>query len=288
MPRSSAKACSASIRSQSAFASRCAWLSASSRLPCGGLLAAAVLAGEQAVGQREVGDQAHPDVLQRGDQLLLGGPVVQRVLVLRGDERAQSLGARGPVRVHHLPGREVRAADVPDLALGHELGQRLERLRDRGDQVGLVKLVEVDVVGAEPAQAGLDRAPHVAPGGPGTPVRAVRAAHVHAELGGHHHVLTALAERPAEQLLARADAVGVRGVEERDAGVQRGIDHPLGLLGVDPGAERVGAEPDGGHHQPAGPEGAVGHVAHVPSQPSGGNRHAGCPHRTDGDRSGSP
>ena len=75
-------------------------------------------------------------------------------------------------------------------------------------------------------------------------------------------VVAPAAERPPEQLLAGARAVGVRGVEQGDAGVEGGVDDRLRLLGVDAGAEGVGAEADGGDHQAAVAEGTVGHVAH--------------------------
>ena len=52
-------------------------------------------------------------------------------------------------------------------------------------------------------------------------VGAVRAAHVHAELGGHHELVAPALQRLAEHLLAGAGrvAVDVGGVEQRDPGV---------------------------------------------------------------------
>ena len=61
-----------------------------------------------------------------------------------------------------------------------------------------MELVEVDAVGLQPAQAVLERAPHVV--GPGaTPLLVDR----HAELGGEHDLIAAPGERLAEILLAR-------------------------------------------------------------------------------------
>ena len=65
---------------------------------------------------------------------------------------------RGPLRLDDLPGRQRRAADVADLALLHEIVERAQRLLDRRPRIGDVLLVEVDVVGAEPSEARLDRA----------------------------------------------------------------------------------------------------------------------------------
>ena len=80
----------------------------------------------------------------------------QRVGRLLGAEALQAPLARGPLRLDDLPGGERRGADVADLALLDEVGQRAEGLVDVGVRVGAVDLVEVDPVGAEPPQRVLD------------------------------------------------------------------------------------------------------------------------------------
>ena len=83
-------------------------------------------------------------------------------------------------------------AEVPDLALSHQLVQRGQGFLDRGDRVRDVLLVQVDVIGAQPPQRLGDRTPDVgatALGAGGRPV-----AHVHApaaELGGQHDLVAA-------------------------------------------------------------------------------------------------
>ena len=89
--------------------------------------------------------------------------------------------------------------------------------------IGLVELVEVDAVGLQPAQAVLDRAPHVL--GPGAAPLLVDG---HAELGREHHLVAAPGQRAAEKLLAAGAAVDVGGVEEVDAGVERRVDDARG------------------------------------------------------------
>ena len=76
----------------------------------------------------------------------------------------------------------------------------------------------------------------------------VRSASIgHAELGGDHHLVAALAQRPAQELLALGAAVDVGGVEEGDAGVEGGVrPRRRGVL-VDPAAEVVAAQPDHRH-----------------------------------------
>jgi hypothetical protein len=92
-----------------------------------------------------------------------------------------------------------------------------------------VDLVEVDVVGAEAAQAGVDlrhdRRPRQA-----TVLRA--SPHRDEHLGSDDHVvaLDQLAEHLARDLLARAVGVGVGGVERRDPGVERGLVERPGLV----------------------------------------------------------
>ena len=64
----------------------------------------------------------------------------------------------------HLAGVVVRHADVANLANADELVERLRRLGDRCGRIGPVDLVEVDVVGAERAQARLEVAAQGPPG----------------------------------------------------------------------------------------------------------------------------
>ena len=106
-----------------------------------------------------------------------------------------------------------RGADVADLALLDEVGQRAERLLDVDVRVGAVDLVEVDPVGAQPPQRVLDRLDDPAP-------RAAAAvgvlAHRHEELRRQHDVVAAALERLADDLLGLAGGVDVGGVDEVD------------------------------------------------------------------------
>ncbi len=90
--------------------------------------------------------------------------------------------------------------------------------------VGHVQLVEVDVVGAEPGQAVLDGRAHV--GGATPPLVTLVGC---AELGGQHDLVAPRPERGAEVRLALGAAVDVGGVEEGDAGIERGADDGSGL-----------------------------------------------------------
>ena len=59
-------------------------------------------------------------------------------------------GLRRARRLVQLLGGEIRAADLPHLARLHQLVQRAERVGNRNVRIGLMQLVEVDVVGSEP------------------------------------------------------------------------------------------------------------------------------------------
>ena len=70
--------------------------------------------------------------------------------------KAVSVGHRQ--RLHEVPAGEVRRADVANLAGAHEVIERAEHFLDRGQGVEPVQLEEIDVIGAEPPQALVDRA----------------------------------------------------------------------------------------------------------------------------------
>ena len=123
---------------------------------------ALVLAGQEPARQREERQQPHPVRLDRRHELALDVAHEKAVLVLARGEGIEVPRLGRPLRLDHLPGGEVRAADVADLALAHEIVERAQRLLDRRQRVGAVELVEVDPVGLEPPQAVLDRLHDVA------------------------------------------------------------------------------------------------------------------------------
>ena len=117
-----------------------------------------------------------------------------------------------------------------------------------------MRVVEVDVVGVQPAQAVLDLLDDVSARQPGGRVEATFSA-----LGRDHHVLASTGERAAEDLLGgftfgrrrharpvegRRCSVDVGGVEEVDAEIERRVNDPLGLRRVRRNAERGRAQTD--------------------------------------------
>ena len=210
----------------------------------GGLLAGvlAPAARQPAAGQRAVGHDRHAVALAGGQHVGLDGADEDRVGRLLGDEALQVPVARDPLRLDDLAGRERGGADVADLALVHEVGERRQRLVDVRARVDAVDLVEVDPVGAQSPQRVLDRADD-----PAARVALLVGvlAHRVVELGGEDDVVAAAAgERLADDLLGLAVPVDVGGVDEVDAGVERRVDDPdrVVVVGVAPGAEHHRAE----------------------------------------------
>ena len=126
-------------------------------------LAAPDLPGEQPVGERVVRQHPQAERPGRGDHLGLGLPFEQRPVILRGDERLRAC-LPGQVRgVGDLPAGEVGVPEVADLTLGDQFAQRVQGLADGRDRIGRVQLVQVEIVGAEPAQRLLDGPADVGP-----------------------------------------------------------------------------------------------------------------------------
>ena len=109
------------------------------------------------------------------------------------------------------------------LAGAHDVVQRLERLLDRHVVVPAMDLVEIDVVGAEPLQAGVDLGQDRLARQAGA-VRPL--AHAAVDLGRDHHLVAPreVEQRAADDLFAGAVRIDVGGVEEVDAEVERLLD----------------------------------------------------------------
>ena len=90
------------------------------------------------------------------------------------------------LRVDHLRG-EVARADLAHLPGAHELLERTQCLLDRCRRIGDVQLVEVDAIGAEPAQTVVGGALYV---------RAARALVVLVDLAPNFVAMIASSRRP--------------------------------------------------------------------------------------------
>ena len=180
--------------------------------------AGAVLAGKQTVREREVRDVRQPELLGDGQRVLLVRAVQEVQLVLHADEAGRPL-LHGGGGLEELGTREVRAADLADLPFADQAVEGSERVGDRGRGVGLVELVQIDTVGAQPPEAVLESAPDV--GGCCAPARPID---LHPELRRDDDAIPPTLQDPSEERLALCAAVDVRRVEEGHAGFERGVD----------------------------------------------------------------
>ena len=162
-------------------------------------------------------------------------------------KRLTFICARDEFGFGDAPRRKIRIADVAHLALPDQVVERAQRFLDRRQRIVIVLLVEIDVVGLQPLQAGFDGGHDVAPR------RALLGAVVAHRLGifgRQHDVLAAVAEHLAQHGLGAAHAgIDVGGVEQRDAEIDRLVDHLARGFEIGALAEIVAAEADGGNAQ---------------------------------------
>ena len=173
----------------------------------------------------------------------LRAPVARVVAVLDRDDRGDRL------RGAQLGLVDVADPDVADLPLGLQLDERAERVLERHLRVGPVELVERDLLEPEALQAAVARVAQVL----GAPVRRppVRAGPLEPALGRDHEILGVRRERLGDERLADIRTVGVGGVDEVHAALDRAPEHrlrgvPVRGLAPDPcpgDAHRAEAEP---------------------------------------------
>ncbi len=195
----------------------------------------------------------HPDPSLAGRRHQVASRVLLEQVVDgldRGDpasvDRPQSLLAPADCGAE----RDTEVADLPlvaELLEGREAVVGVDRLHPR-----VVELIEVDAIGAEATQAGLERrANERAVPALGTLALGVLPAalgeHV-AELGRQLHPVAVGSQHAPDQLLVGALTVGVSGLEEGDPELERLAQQPLtfgfGDLSPPGRAERPGAEAD--------------------------------------------
>ena len=192
------------------------------------------LAGQEAVPEWGVGDEADAVLAQQGQQLGLGVAGPQGVLGLQCGERVHGVGATDRV------GRGLGQADVQDLALADQLGQCADGVLDGRAGVDPVLVVEVDPVGAQALEGALDGGADVGRAAVDGAGSATGMGH-EAELGGDDDLVTAPADGAADDLLAAERAVDLGGVDVGHAEIECAVDGADGLGVVQAAARGVGA-----------------------------------------------
>ena len=226
-----------------------------------------VLAGQEAAGERVVGDDA--DALVAAERQQVGFDIAPEDVIARlvaveaGEAGLIGRGERQP----QLPGAVVGRAGVADFAPAAQVVERLHRLLDRRVAVGPVQLVEVDVVGLQAAQRLVDG---------GEDVLARRSAlvgvvaHRREAFGGEHDAVARLGLEPApDDFLGGsdgvcADGVDIGGVDEVDAAVGGGGHDALRLRLFGLEAEGHGAEADFGDAEAGASHASVVHCGSSP------------------------
>src|SRR5688572_22367741 len=171
-------------------------------------------AGEEAAPKRAVRHKRDAELAQQRDDLRLKVARPQRIFRLHGRERVDRMRAADGV------GAGLAQAEVAHLALLDEARHGADRLLDRRLRIDAVLVVDVDVIDAEPLETRLARDRDVVGPAVDEAALAVWSAHV-AELRGDQHLVAPAAEGLAEKFLVLAEAIGIGGVEQRDAKFDR-------------------------------------------------------------------
>src|SRR5712671_5001923 len=150
------------------------------------LVRPAELAGQQAAGKRTPHEQADLFGFQQGDDFPFEIAAGDRVISLQRVESGQVPELGDSEGFGDLPCLPVGAADVTDLSLLHQGVESANRLFDRGHGIVTMDLVQVDMVGLQTAETGLNTVHDVAARSPDViPPRADAAI----DLRRDHHIL---------------------------------------------------------------------------------------------------
>jgi hypothetical protein len=137
--------------------------------------------------------------------------------------RLRRMERRDRAKRIHLRRAEIADADRPDFPRAKEIRHGFRGLRDGSARIGPMHLVKIDHVGLQAPQRILDLLHYPHPAAV-TERRAV--APIEADLGRDDGAFPAaiLRQGLAENLFGPAEAVDRRGVEQRDALIERGVD----------------------------------------------------------------
>ena len=232
-------------------------------------LTAPQLPREPPPAQRTPHHRAHALVERQRHQLTLVVPPHERVIGLVRHIPRPPVPLRSGQRLHEVPAREIRAADVADLPRAHELVEHAQRLLDRRQRVEAVQLEQVDVIRPQPPQRRLHRGDQMRP----------RRAHIvgpraaaKRRLRGNQHLVAPPLDRRPEDFLRAPARVDIRRVKQREPRLETDIHEPrrLGDLGRAPGfekipapAKRARAEAEHRHLEPRPTEIAIIHKEEV-------------------------
>ena len=141
--------------------------------------------------------------------------------------KAAGVAWRSSQRLHHLPGRVVRAARIANFTLLDQSVQSLHCLLDRGQSVPFVQVVDINVVGTQ----SLERAFALADQVPARCALVVRPrADRHPRLRGDEDIGIATLEDFAQNLFGKSSRVHIGGIEEVDAPLDTAVHQQTRLV----------------------------------------------------------
>ncbi len=193
-----------------------------SEFVCGGALGAALLvpgAGEAASGERTPWDYADAFGLAELHHFSFFFAVEEVVVILHGDEARPAVLVGEIESFAELPGVHAAGADVAGFAGFHYVVQGFESFFDWGLVIPAVGLIEIDIVGAESAEAVIDFGEDCFAG----QAAAVGVfSHGAVDFGGEDDfiALGEITECAADDFFAGSVGIDVGGVEEVDACVE--------------------------------------------------------------------
>src|SRR5258705_7639611 len=120
------------------------------------LVCPAELAGKQAAGKRTPHEQSDLFGFQQGNDVPFDIAASDRVIRLKRVESGEVPEFGDAEGFGDLPCLPVGAAEVADLSLLHQRVESANRLFDRGYGIVGVDLIQVDMVGLQTAETGLD------------------------------------------------------------------------------------------------------------------------------------
>ena len=152
-----------------------------------------VFSRKKSAGQRIVRNDANALIAAERQQLRFDIPMKQIIARLHAIVAGQAVPGADADRERELPGGIIRAAEIADFALPDAVIERAQRLFERRLRIEAVRLIEIDVIGLQPAETiidGLDDMP------PGQSLVVRPRPNFHAALGRQHEAI-ALPLQPA-------------------------------------------------------------------------------------------
>src|SRR6202035_5161722 len=214
------------------------------------LVRPAELAGKQTTGKRTPHEQTDLFGFQQGNDFPFEIAASDRIISLKCVESGKVLILGDAECFGELPCLPVRAADVADLSLLHQSVESAKCLSDRGHGIVAMDLVQVNIVGLQPAETGVHSVHNVSARSPDViPPRADAAI----DLCRDYDILprdVKVFQRSPQHFFALTLRVIVRRIEEVDAAVNRGLDQFIGpgLVNSADSLEEASAVPEG--HSP--------------------------------------